>query len=178
VISTLDGDDVSDRFEAFVHAPFKGDCAAARNDTSLALRITLFESAATGQILLMGDLAYPTISRIFSISEPDAVTWDVLLAPHHCSKKVMYAPADNGDEQFKLDMMDAFESAANTGAFIVASSQPVPSTDTPGANPPHAAAKKRYEEIVEAGHFLCTQEHGGEATPSRSCSRSREMGSR
>jgi hypothetical protein len=165
VISTLDGGDVSDRFEAFVHAPFKGDCAAARNDTSLALRITLFEEGAAGQILLMGDLAYPTISRIFSISPSETVAWDVLLAPHHCSKKVMYAPGDSGDEEFKRDVMDALEDAANPGAFIVASSQPVPLADTHGANPPHAEAKKRYQDIIEAGHFLCTQEHGGEADP-------------
>ena len=78
VITTMDGDDVSDRFEAFVHAPFKGDCAAARNDTSLALRVTLTEGTASGRILLMGDLAYATISRIFDISDPGAVAWDVL----------------------------------------------------------------------------------------------------
>jgi hypothetical protein len=165
VISTLDGDDVSDRFAAFVHAPFKGDCAAARNDTSLALRITLSDEDATGQILLMGDLAYPTVSRIFKISEPTAVAWDVLLAPHHCSKKVMYAPDDEGEEEFKEDVMEALEDAASPGAYVVASSPPVPSTDQPSADPPHAAAKKRYQEIVEAGHFLCTQEHGGEADP-------------
>ena len=40
-VTTIDGDDLSDRFEAFIHAPFKDDCAAERNDTSLALQITL-----------------------------------------------------------------------------------------------------------------------------------------
>ena len=39
-VTTLDGEDVG-RFEAFIHAPFKDDCAAARNETSLSLQVTL-----------------------------------------------------------------------------------------------------------------------------------------
>ena len=31
--------------------------------------------------------------------------------------------------------------------------------------PPHARAKNRYEEIVEQGHFVCTQEHPSEEKP-------------
>jgi beta-lactamase superfamily II metal-dependent hydrolase len=165
VITTMDRDDVSDRFEAFVHAPFKGDCAAARNDTSLALRIILTEGTASGRILLMGDLAYATISRILDISDAEAVAWDVLLAPHHCSKKVMYAPGEDGEEERKDDIMVALEDAAGPGAYIVASSQPFPAADKPGANPPHIAAKQRYQEIIDADHFLCTQEHGSEEDP-------------
>jgi hypothetical protein len=165
VITKMDGDDVSDRFEAFVHAPFKGDCAAARNDTSLALRITLTDGTASGRILLMGDLAYATIRRIFDISDSGTVAWDVLLAPHHCSKNVMYAPDEDGEEELKRDIMDALENAAGPGAYIVASSQPFPPADKPGANPPHIAAKQRYQEIIDADHFLCTQEHGGEEGP-------------
>jgi beta-lactamase superfamily II metal-dependent hydrolase len=165
VIGTMDGDDVSDKFAAFVHAPFKDDCAGERNDTSLALRITLTDGDSRGRILLMGDHAYATIIRIFDVSDDDSVAWDVLLAPHHCSRKVMYAPGDDGKEEFKSDVMDAFEKAAGTGAFIVSSSQPIPATNKPGDNPPHADAKHRYQEIVDADHFLCTQEHGGQDAP-------------
>ena len=38
VVTSLDGDDMSAVFEAFIHAPFADDCAAARNETSLACR--------------------------------------------------------------------------------------------------------------------------------------------
>ena len=41
VVTALDGDDMSAVFEAFIHAPFEDDCAAARNETSLALQVTL-----------------------------------------------------------------------------------------------------------------------------------------
>ena len=38
-------------------------------------------------------------------------------------------------------------------------------SNQPGDNPPHAKAKSRYEELVDAGHFLCTQEHPNEDSP-------------
>jgi hypothetical protein len=41
---------------------------------------------------------------------------------------------------------------------VVASSRPIPAVDRPGANPPHAKAKARYEEVV-ADPVLCTAEY-------------------
>ncbi len=97
LVTMVDGVDVSDRFEAFIHAPFKDDCAAVRNDTSLAMQITLKNGDTKGRVLLLGDLAYATLQRIFSrTNDANRVAWDVLLAPHHCSRKVMYT-----DEQGK-----------------------------------------------------------------------------
>lgn len=37
-ITKVNGVDHAGRFEAFIHAPFKDDCAAARNDTSLSMQ--------------------------------------------------------------------------------------------------------------------------------------------
>ncbi|MGV9853009.1 hypothetical protein ACWDWU_30185 [Streptomyces sp. NPDC003442] len=46
-----------------------------------------------GRLLLLGDLAYPTIKKILDFSEShdrtERIQRDVLLSPHHCSKKVM-----------------------------------------------------------------------------------------
>jgi hypothetical protein len=54
-------------FEAFLHAPFADDCAAARNETSLAMQITLKDpSGSDGKVLLLGDLAHDTIMKIGS----------------------------------------------------------------------------------------------------------------
>ncbi|MFD2420394.1 hypothetical protein [Amycolatopsis pigmentata] len=165
-ITTLDGDAVGDVFEAFVHAPFAADCAAARNETSLAMQITLRDAdGAVGHALLFGDLAYPTIMKIFQYSEDhnreERLAWDVLLAPHHCSKHVMYV-----DDEFESDIMDAFERHARDNAVIVSSSMPVPATNQAGENPPHAKAKARYLEIVDgADRFVCTQEWPDEEHP-------------
>ena len=166
-VTSLDGDDVSAAFEAFIHAPFKDDCAAARNETSLALQVTLRDpGGADGRVLLLGDLAHDTIMKIFDYSQAhhreDRLAWDVLLAPHHCSKHVMYA-----DGELQQDVLDAFERHARDNAVIVASSMPVPARNDAGDNPPHAQAKARYLQILDsAGQFVCTQEWPEAGQPS------------
>jgi len=159
VVTALDGKDMSAVFEAFIHAPFADDCAAARNETSLALQVTLKDPGGPdGRVLLLGDLAHDTIMKIVTYSEEhqreDRLAWDVLLAPHHCSKHVMYR-----DGEVQQEILGAFERHAREGAVIVASSMPVPSRNEPGDNPPHAKAKARYLQIVDdADHFICTGE--------------------
>ncbi|HMC39776.1 MAG TPA: hypothetical protein VKI19_08950, partial [Acidimicrobiales bacterium] len=171
VVSYLDGDDVSDRFEAFIHAPFADDCAAERNETSLAMQITLrTDGCPDGHVLLLGDLAFETIFKIFDYSQkkgrPERLTWDVLLASHHCSKKAMYV-TENGEEILKQDLLDLLEEHASEDATIVASSDPFRPSDPPGANPPHLKARARYEEIVPAEDgFICTGEYPDADNPS------------
>jgi hypothetical protein len=167
VVRTIDGDDVSDRFEAFIHAPFKDDCAAERNDTSLALQITLRdENGRAGHALLLGDLAYETIKKIFEYSEganrPERLAWEVLLAPHHCSKKVMYVTED-GEEVLKQDLLDLLERHASQSAIVIVSSGEFPTSNKAGDNPPHLLARARYEEI--ATDLICTAEHPDVSAP-------------
>jgi hypothetical protein len=166
-VTVVDGTDYDGTFAAFVHAPFKDDCAGERNDTSLALQIKLTNGTSTGRALLLGDLCYPTIRKIFDITaKEEYLEWNVLQAPHHCSKSVMYWQGEDDDnETLKQDILDDIEKAAGTSPYIVASCEPIPNSNQPGDNPPHAKAKARYEEIVEAGHFLCTQEHPSEDAP-------------
>jgi hypothetical protein len=161
-ITKLDGQDFAGRFEAFIHAPFKDDCAEARNETSLSMQVTLTEDGGQdGKMLLFGDLAHDTIMKIFDYSEAKNreryLKWDLLLAPHHCSKKVMYVREDGKDVR-KDDVLGAFERHARDGAVIVSSSCPIPPRDVDGNNPPHRKAADRYREIVESGNFLCTME--------------------
>ena len=164
-IFELDGEDQSDYFRAFVHAPFKDDAASERNDTSLALQVTLYWGNKFARALLLGDLCYPIIRRIFDRSEDDDLTCNVMLAPHHCSKSVMYWQDEGEDEEsLKQDILDDMEKAADDPGYIVASSEPVPKSNKSGDNPPHAKAKYRYEEIAPDG-FLCTQEHPNEKDP-------------
>ena len=166
LVTSLDGEDMSAVFEAFIHAPFAGDCAAARNETSLALQVTLRDPAgADARILLLGDLAHDTIMKIISYSEAhqreERLAWDILLAPHHCSKHVMYR-----DGELQQDILDAFERHARDHAVIVASSMPVPASNDAGDNPPHAKAKARYLQIVDGeDQFICTQEWPGADQP-------------
>ena len=153
-ITTLDGHDCTGRFEAFIHAPFAADAAAKRNETSLAMQVTLTDdSGQAGKLLLFGDLAHDTIVKIFSYSEeherPQYLEWDVLLAPHHCSKYVMYLHSVEGEDVFQGDVMDFFEKHQRPNAVVISSSAVFPDEDEPGKNPPHRIAADRYEEIVD-----------------------------
>lgn len=167
-VTKINGVDHAGTFEAFVHAPFKDDCAAARNETSLSLQVTLTEEGGQdGKVLLFGDLAHETIMKIFEYSEyhdrEQYLEWDLLLAPHHCSKRVMYARED-GKDVLKKDVLEAFERNARAGSVVVASSQPIPSFDTTGANPPHKVAADRYKDYAE--RFICTMEWPSVEAPS------------
>lgn len=169
-ITGFDGQDRSRVFDAFVHAPFKDDdVARERNETSVGLRVELREGSQTGQALLLGDLSYPTLRRVFdetkSHGNDEKLKWDVLLTPHHCSKSVMYWQDDGDSEDtLKQDILDDIEAAAGEIGYIVASCDPIPGKNADGDNPPHAKAKARYEEIAPNG-FLCTGEHPNTEKP-------------
>ena len=169
VITKIDGQDVEDRFEAFVHAPFKDHCAGDRNDTSLALQVQLKASDDTvGRLLFLGDLAYPIIKMIFENSEAagnsDRVEWDVLLSPHHCSKKAMYAKGEDGEEELKQDLLDLFQAHASPDARVIASSLPFRDKDDTGNDPPHLLAREAYESITDY-EVLCTGEYPSKEEP-------------
>jgi hypothetical protein len=168
-ITSLDGTDYSDVFEAFVHAPFKEDIAAERNDTSLALQITLHCGDQVAKALLFGDREYPTTKQIFDVTKEhkrdEYVEWNILLAPHHCSKCVMYWKDDpEGEETYKSDIMEEFEEAGLDVRYVVVSADS-DFSDKEGKNPPHLKARNRYEELVESGNFLCTHEYPSVDSP-------------
>jgi len=164
--TSLDGEDKAEVFRAFVHAPFKEDAEAERNRTSFALQVTLIEADTELQAMLLGDLSYDGVKKIFDRSEDETTAFDVFLAPHHCSKSVMYGIDDGETENsLKQDILDAIEGAAKDGAHIVSSSPPIPASDKDGANPPHRIAADHYEELINDGHFLCTGEHPNEDDP-------------
>ena len=157
-LTTIDEKNVSGEFRAFVHAPFKDDDAGERNDTSLGMQMTLVDGSEKLRALLLGDLSYPIIKRIFEVSEADDLAWNVLLAPHHCSKAVMYwKDEDDDEEKLKKHIVDEMDVASTDPNRIVASSNTVPSSNEPGDNPPHAKAKTQYETITTS--FLCTMDN-------------------
>lgn len=168
-VTEVDGQEVGDVFEAFIHAPFKDDMDGTRNNTSLAFQISLKEGEENGKAMFFGDREYPLIKKIFNKTKERKRTqyleWDVMLSAHHCSKCVMYwADTEEDEETFRQDIMDDFEAARREGAYIIASCR-CDFGDEDGKLPPHQKARNRYEEIVDAGKFTCTHEHPNEETP-------------
>ncbi len=165
VISVVDGDDHGAQFQVFIHAPFKDDSYGDRNDCSLAFQITLKNGDGVGQALLMGDLKYPIIRRIFGASDDSTLKWNVLLVPHHCSKSVMYWKDENDEEEtLKSDIVRKIGNAALSPGYVVSSSMPIPEKNEPNDNPPHAKAKVQYLRIVP-DEFFCTHEHPNKENP-------------
>lgn len=168
ILSLIDGTDLTGHFQAFIHAPFKDDQASSKNNTSLSLNVVLWEGKKCAQFFFFGDREYPSITQIFDVTEAGTNTpylyWDVMLCSHHCSKKVMYWPEEGAEETYKKDIMDRFKKYARTDAYVVASAR-AEFTDGDGDNPPHKRARRRYEEIVNAGHFVCTHEYPNQDSP-------------
>ena len=165
IITELDGTDCGKIFRAFIHAPFKDDADNDRNDTSLAMQVTLWTERGLGSMLFFGDLKYPTLKRIFDRSEAKNLYWNGLLSPHHCSKSAFYWQDEGDDEEvLKSGLLDQMAAAAGTTGYVFASSQPFPNNNEPGDDPPHLIARDRYIEIAPDG-FLCTGEHGDESRP-------------
>jgi beta-lactamase superfamily II metal-dependent hydrolase len=161
-IVTVDGVDVSDRFHAFIHGPFKEGEADARNETSVAMQVIVGSSAHSMCGLFLGDVSHPTLMQIFEQTHnhqnDPMLSWNVLLAPHHCSKKVMYERNGEGQDVLRQDAMDELQSCQLAVGYVVASSSEFPGSNSKGDNPPHVKARNRYEEIVNT-EFLCTAEH-------------------
>lgn len=166
----VDGENVEERFEAFIHAPFKDQGESERNRSSLALQVALHSQNEENTLkgLFFGDLAYATLERIIDKTREEDndeyLGWHALLSPHHCSKKAMYQREDGEDIlQKDPELLEELEEEQLSPAYIVASASP-PFTDEEDSNPPHKKARNRYEERVESGNFLCTQQHGEEPT--------------
>ncbi|MDX2252810.1 MAG: hypothetical protein NW202_11015 [Nitrospira sp.] len=170
-VSYVDGSNLEGHFETFIHAPFKEDQEKEKNETSLSLNVVLWEGDKYGQFFFLGDRKYHSIKQIFAITEENGTNkaylgWNVMLSAHHCSKSAMYAKEqDEDDETFRQDIMDCFRKYSRDSAGYVISSSHSKFTDGEGDLPPHKKARKRYEEIVKAGRFICTHEYPSKANP-------------
>lgn len=170
-VRKIDGVYYPNDFCAFIHAPFTDDQAKNKNNTSLSLNIALFDGDKCGQFFFFGDREYPTIKRIFEETEahPDNMPylyWDVMLCSHHCSKAVMYWQDEDDDEEvFKQDIMNLFAKYARKDSGYIVASSHSDFTNGHGDLPPHLKAREAYEEIVKAGHFICTHEYPSKKSP-------------
>ena len=76
-----------------------------------------------------------------------------------------YVADDDGNDVLDEKLMSKVDDAGGECRYIVSSSEPIPSRNQSGDTPPDARAKNRYEETVEPGNFLYTQERPSEDEP-------------
>jgi beta-lactamase superfamily II metal-dependent hydrolase len=155
-VTEVDGKDHGADISFFIHSPFKDEADGERNDTSLGFQVTLKGESSSAKALLLGDASYPVVKKILDMSDEANLQWNIFLAPHHCSKKVLYWKDEGADkEELKDDLVAEIEKVALEPGHIVSSSEKVPNSNEVGDNPPHAIAEERYKEIAPSG-FLCT----------------------
>jgi hypothetical protein len=143
----------------------------SKNNSSIVLNIHLAEDfGATDacRFLTGGDADVAVWERLWTRyqGEPDALSYDVMQAPHHCSWHCLSYDSwsDFGEEaEVSLDARSALGQALK-GAFIIASCKPIDDDD---CDPPCVRAKREYVAIVGAadGKFYCTGEHRSRRAP-------------
>ena len=142
------------------------------NPTSLVIQWTVRRSWGTNRILLCGDTSVEVLERLdreVHRKDPDRLSWHVLLAPHHCSRRSIGRVLNGGcaDEEFdeSAGALTALGEQLGNG-YVVSSSRRVVRN---GNTPPSWHAKQRYLRILaRAGavddavraRFRCT---GGDA---------------
>ncbi len=159
--SVLDGWDAGDAFLATFHGPNDVADTTDRNDTSLAMGVTLVADGCEQRALLLGDSAHGGLCDVLGQAGDDELEFDILVAPHHCSKRALFD--DDGNEV--TEVTSGLSDAAADDAWVVASSPPIPASDSDGADPPHRLAWDKYEALFGADRQVCTGEHGGQEDP-------------
>ena len=159
--SMIDGHDAADAFTAIFHGPLDLGDDTDRNDTSLAMRVTLSSGSCEQRFLFLGDLAQESLTALFEEAKDDELEFDVIVAPHHCSKRALFN--DDGDEV--REVISGLTDNAAEGAWVVVSAPPIPASDTDGADPPHRVAWDKYGEVFGSDHQVCTGQHGSKDDP-------------
>jgi hypothetical protein len=137
--------------------------ARAKNRSSTVLNFALVGDSIwdAGRILAGGDAEVAVWERLWQehADTPDNLTYDILLAPHHCSwHSLSYDSwSDYGEDAEVCD--DARSALAQTrdGAVVVASSRAIKDDDN---DPPCIRAKREYQSIAKdaGGSFICVGE--------------------
>jgi len=121
-----------------------------------------------GRFLTGGDAEVAIWDRLWERHKwhLDWLSYDILLAPHHCSwHSLSYDSwSECGDEARVSQPARAALSQTRKGAIVVASSKPIKDDDN---DPPCIRAKREYEAIAKSagGSLICVGERPTERNP-------------
>lgn len=146
------------------------DETLTKNNSSTILGLSLAGAGLPDKcrLLIGGDAEVAIWERLWQRHESrsDRLSYDILLAPHHCSwHSLSYDRwSEHGEEAEVCGDACSALGQARDGATIVASSNPIKDDDN---DPPCIRAKREYKRIVDAaaGSFLCVGEEPSESSP-------------
>lgn len=170
LIPDINGENMSDLIEIFVHTPFHSDTEdGSRNSSSLGMQVTLKAGTCEKRFLLLGDLEYEQVDAFVEKSESrdnaDRLAWDVLLAPHHCSRNAVRRK--EGDGWVDADAAAHLRDYAADGALVVASCRSIEDVGPDDTDPPHEDAQEVYQGMVgeDGFHSTCDYAKGSDSDP-------------
>lgn len=142
----------------------------SKNHSSTILRFSLLGGgkADAGRFLTGGDAEVAIWERLWNDHEANAdwLSYDILLAPHHCSwHSLSYDSwSELGEDAEVSPAARKALSQTRKGAVIVASSNPIKDDDN---DPPCIRAKREYEDIAKdaSGSFKCVGQYPTEKNP-------------
>lgn len=161
---------VFDKFEFFIHAPFKADvidcnASADRNMSSIVYQARFFKSNGTDfacRVLHGGDADHYRWATIKEKSEKnkneDALKWDIFQTPHHCSW-TFFNDTPYKDDDKDIDNSEPKQTSIDilnyklSGAKVVATSKAIVNNSD---NPPHYPARTEYVDVVGESNFKNT----------------------
>lgn len=138
----------------------------SKNNSSVIVRLTLAAdgNSAAGRFLFGGDAEVAIWERIRGKYKDSDLTYEVLMAPHHCSwHSLSWDSWSEKRERAKVsDRARSALAQAASGAIVVSSSNSVVDDDV---DPPCIRAKREYEAILKPvlGAFRCVADEPTDA---------------
>jgi len=165
-----------DTFSVFIHAPFKEHLNSAekdKNSTSIVFQARFKENVGdtkfSGLAMFGGDsdhyswdIILKKTKKYGNDKKEQALDWDILLAPHHCSWSFFNNPPQGDNPEPKDTSLQVLDYRRTDGKIVASSKKIVDDTD----NPPHYEAKREYvKKLSSASDFLNTAVEPKESKP-------------
>lgn len=158
---------IENQFEAYLIAPDPSEGEKeeklSKNDSSVVVRFKLGSGSASDacRFLTGGDAGVAVWEAIWDglKDDKDKLTYDLLLAPHHCSwHSLSYDSwSEKGEGAQVSEDARSSLSQIRPGALIVASSKTVKDDES---DPPCIRAEREYKDIVGKSKFVCVGDDG------------------
>ena len=152
--------------EADIADTAEDEANVSSNPSSLVIQWNITVGTKTTKVLLGGDSTVEIWERLHTDYDNESLAWDILLAPHHCSRHSM--GVKNSDETFTFsdDAIAALNHPIGSKAHVAASSRKFSTK-----HPPHPDARSKYYTILAGDNdvtdevrarFLVTDGKAGE----------------
>jgi len=164
-------------FSIFIHSPFKkhltSETPDKKNSTSIVFQARFKEKKADTKFIMLtmfaGDSEHSVWKTILEETKKsgkdkteNALHWDILLAPHHCSWSFFNDRPQEHNPEPKATSLE-FLDYKRIGGKVIASSKKIVDDDD---NPPHYEAKEEYiKRLDKSSDFLNTDVEPKESAP-------------